>query len=291
MAPVFLGDLDENNQEVFIPDNPLGVGRVLIQHVGLKPDLKPLYFAMPQRLMNYLDLYKTKGLLATLIVTLLSACAMHSGVQSSCKVFDPDLIRGLYTGGCKDGLAEGYGEVRGESGYRGDFLAGMKHGKGIKMMPNGDRYAGNFIEDYRHGRGVYIWSANGPWAGDRYEGEYLRDKRHGWGIYQWGSGDRYEGPWQDDLRMGLSVMELRRTQAGDAAARSSKVGALVCVEAQLGLVSRQRISGKIEQVDGVAMQIRIVAVEGGVASYLGRAVRAGDVLFDKATHWQLCGQN
>lgn len=237
------------------------------------------------------NLYKTTGFLASLTVALLSACAIHGGVQSPCKVFDPDLIRGAYTGGCKEGLAEGYGEVRGEGGYRGDFRAGMKHGKGIKTMPNGDRYAGSFIEDYRHGRGVYIWSANGPWAGDRYEGEYLRDKRHGWGVFQWGSGDRYEGPWQDDLRMRASVMELRRAQAVEAAGRSAKVGMLVCSEVQVGLVNRQRMSGRIEQADGAVVQIRIIAVEDGVASYLGKAVKAGAMLSDKAAHWRHCGQN
>lgn len=221
---------------------------------------------------------KTTVLLVSLMVTLLPACAMHDGVQSPCKVFDPDLMRGAYTGGCKGGLAEGYGEVRGEGSYRGDFRAGMKHGKGIKTMPNGDRYAGSFIDGYRHGKGVYIWSASGPWAGDRYEGEYLRDKRHGWGVFQWGGGDRYEGPWQDDLRMGASVMELRRAQAVEAAGRSAKVGMLVCSEVQVGLANRQRMSGRVERVDGAVVQVRIIAVEDGVASYHGAMVKVGDML-------------
>lgn len=226
-----------------------------------------------------------------LAVVLLSGCAMTGNVSQSCKVFDPDLAQGAYRGGCTDGLADGYGEVSGAGSYRGDFQAGRKHGKGIKMMPNGDRYAGEFANDYRHGKGVYVWGDKTPWAGDRYEGEYLWDKRHGWGVFQWGSGDRYEGPWQNDLRMGPSVMELRRAQAAEASVRSVTAGALVCIEAQLGLVNRQRISGRVEQIDGETVQLRIVAVEGGVASYRGKAVRAGDVLSDKAASWQLCGQN
>lgn len=226
-----------------------------------------------------------------LAVVLLSGCAMTGSVSQSCKVIDPDLAQGAYRGGCTDGLADGYGEVSGAGSYRGDFQAGKKHGKGIKVMPNGDRYAGEFFDDYRHGRGIYMWGDKTPWAGDRYEGEYLWDKRHGWGVFQWGSGDRYEGPWQNDLRMGPSVMELRRAQAAEASARSVTAGALVCIEAQLGLVNRQRISGRVEQISGEAVQIRIIAVEGGVASYRGKAVRAGDVLSDKAASWQLCGQN
>lgn len=230
-------------------------------------------------------------LVPVVAASLLSGCAMSGSAQSSCRVFDPDLAQSVYTGGCKDGLADGYGVVSGAGSYRGDFRAGKKHGKGIKMMPNGDRYAGDFRDDYRHGKGAYVWGASTPWAGDRYEGEYRHDLRHGWGVFQWGSGDRYEGPWQDDLRMGPSVMELRRARAGEAAARSVKVGALVCIEAQLGLVNRQRMSGKIEEITSETVRVRIVAVEGGVASYSGGAVKAGDVLSDKAAHWQLCGQN
>jgi hypothetical protein len=212
------------------------------------------------------------------MVMLLSGCAIPVGTPLSCKVLDPDLAQGVYVGGCKNGLADGYGEVSGAGSYRGDFRAGRKHGKGIKVMPNGDRYAGDFRDDYRHGKGIYVWGAKTPWAGDRYEGEYLWDKRHGWGVFQWGSGDRYEGQWQDNLRMGVSVMELRRAQAGEAAARSVKAGVRVCIEAQLGLVNRQRMSGRVEQVDGAAVQIRIVAVEGGVASYHGAMVKVGDML-------------
>lgn len=235
---------------------------------------------------------KTARMLTLAVMALvISGCAIFDGAHRSCGVLDPDLAQGAYSGGCKDGLADGYGEVSGAGSYRGDFRAGRKHGKGIKMMPNGDRYAGDFRDDYRHGKGAYVWGANTPWAGDRYEGEYRQDLRHGWGVFQWGSGDRYEGPWQDDLRMGPSVMELRSARAGEAAARSVKVGALVCIEARLGLVNRQRLSGRIEEITGETVRVRIVAVEGGVASYSGGAVKAGDVLSDKAAHWQLCGQN
>lgn len=229
-------------------------------------------------------------MLATIALSV-SGCAMWGGAHQACKVLDPDLAQGVYSGGCKNGLAEGYGEVSGAGSYRGDFQAGKKHGKGIKTMPNGDRFAGDFDGDYRHGKGVYVWGDKTPWAGDRYEGEYRRDLRHGWGVFQWGSGDRYEGQWQDDLRMGPSVMELRRARTGEAAARSVKTDALVCTEAQLGLANSQRMSGRIEEITGETVRVRIVAVEGGVVSYLGRAVKEGDVLFDKASHWQLCGQN
>lgn len=155
-----------------------------------------------------------------LAVVLFCGCAMSGGTRQPCKVIDPDLAPGVYSGSCKDGLADGYGEVTGAGSYRGDFREGKKHGKGVKVMPNGDRYAGDFSDDYRHGQGVYVWGDKTRWAGDRYQGEYRRDLRHGWGVFQWGSGDRFEGPWKDDLRMGWSVMELRRAQAAEAAAKA-----------------------------------------------------------------------
>ena len=216
---------------------------------------------------------------------------MVANPRDDCKVLDPDLAQGTYSGGCKDDLADGYGEVSGAGSYRGGFQAGKKHGIGIKVMPNGDKYAGQFSEDYRHGKGVYVWGDKTQWAGDRYEGEYQRDLRHGWGIFQWGSGDRYEGPWQNDLRMGPSVMEVRRAQAADALGKLARIGGQVCTEAQLGLVNHQRIRGKVEHIVGESVQVRVEEVEGDVANYQGMAVKAGDLLTDAATHWQPCGQN
>lgn len=229
--------------------------------------------------------------IALLAVALLSGCALPGGAQQSCKMFDPDLAQGVYSGGCLDGLADGYGEVTGASSYRGGFLAGKKHGKGIKVMPNGDRYTGEFGDDYRHGKGAYVWGEKTPWAGDRYEGEYRRDLRHGWGVFQWGSGDRYEGPWQDDLRMGPSVMELRRAQAAEAARKAVKAGAVVCAEEKWDSVNLQRIRGKIESVADGIVEVRIIDVEGGFASYKGATISTDDLISDEALHWQLCGQD
>lgn len=226
-----------------------------------------------------------------LAVVLLSGCVLFGNAPQSCRVIDPDLVQGAYRGGCTDGLADGYGEVRGISSYRGDFQAGKKHGKGIKVMPNGDRYAGDFSDDYRHGKGSYVWGKQTQWAGDRYDGEYRRDLRHGWGVFQWGSGDRYEGAWQDDVRMGPSALESRRTQTAAAVAKAVKAGESLCVVAQSGLASFQIIRGRVEDVAGETVRLLIVEVEGGTASYQGRAVKVGDVLTDRVSNWQLCGQN
>jgi hypothetical protein len=251
-------------------------------------------------------------LMPLLVALFLSGCSALVSSQQSCKIIDPDLAQGIYRGGCKDGWADGYGEVNifektgvyektvaneksgVTSSYRGGFLVGKKHGKGIKVMPNGDRYEGEFRDDYRDGHGIYAWGDKTQWAGDRYEGEYQRDLRHGWGVFQWSNGDRYEGAWQNDLRMGPSVMELRRTQAAEAAAKAAKIlkaGAVVCAEEQWDGINPQRISGTLESIADSKVQVRILEVEGGVASHQGAKLSAGDLFTDEAVHWQICGQN
>lgn len=225
-----------------------------------------------------------------LVAFLLSGCSVFGVTQQSCGILDPELAQGTYRGGCKDGWVDGYGEVSGISSYRGGFLAGKKHGKGIKVMPNGDRYTGDFSDDYRHGKGAYVWGDKTPWAGDRYEGEYQRDLRHGWGVFQWGRGDRYEGSWQNDLRMGLSVMELRRAQAAEAAAKAVKAGAILCAEEKWDSVNLQRIRGKIESITDKIAQVRIIEVEGGMVIFQGATLTTGDLLTDEVAHWQICGQ-
>jgi len=121
--------------------------------------------------------------------------------QTACRVLDPELAA-IYQGGCKDGLAEGYGDAKGAAEYHGNFHAGRKHGKGVKTWPSGDRYEGEFVEDRKEGAGRYTWSPRGPSAGESYSGAYLNDRRHGYGVYEWPSGDRYAGPWAQDASTG-----------------------------------------------------------------------------------------
>jgi hypothetical protein len=219
---------------------------------------------------------------------LLSGCALHGGAPQPCKIIDPELAGGSYRGGCSDGWADGYGVVTGAGSYRGDFVAGKKHGRGEKVMPNGDRYSGEFFDDYRHGHGTYIWGEATPWAGDRYEGEYQRDLRHGWGVFEWNSGDRYEGPWENDFRMYYSVMEVRRAQAAEAAANAAKVGNELCAEEPWDGVNIQLLRGTVLRVTGKLAQVRLLEVEGGMTTFKGATLTAGDLLTDEAAHWQPC---
>ncbi|MBC2769834.1 MORN repeat-containing protein [Pusillimonas minor] len=111
----------------------------------------------------------------------------------ACRVFDPEL-QGDYAGGCENGLAQGQGQAKGAAGalYQGQFVAGKKHGYGVKLYPNGDGYAGHWENDMRHGHGRYEYGKASPWRGDVYQGGWQNDRQHGKGTYIFSpSGDRY----------------------------------------------------------------------------------------------------
>ena len=54
----------------------------------------------------------------------------QQGDSSSCKV-TPQELTGIYTGDCKNGLANGKGEAKGAYHYIGSFKDGMPNGTGI----------------------------------------------------------------------------------------------------------------------------------------------------------------
>lgn len=178
--------------------------------------------------------------------------------QTVCRVLDPELA-GIYQGGCKDGLAEGYGEAKGSAEYRGDFRAGRKHGKGVKTWPSGDRYDGEFSEDRKEGAGTYTWSVRGPSAGERYSGAYLNDLRHGYGVYEWPSGDRYAGPWANDAITGMPTpMMIARARAKtETLAAVGKPRIKVCRVLLVGIAVRDWIRGEVMAVDADRIEVRI----------------------------------
>jgi hypothetical protein len=98
----------------------------------------------------------------------------------------------------------------------------VKHGYGVKVWANGDRYEGEWREGTKHGKyfsassfcqsvqrsrhvrlltyacigkGTYTWA-----NGDRYIGEWCDDKKHGKGAFHFANGRRKEGMWENDLK-------------------------------------------------------------------------------------------
>jgi len=102
-----------------------------------------------------------------------------------------------------------------EGHFEGDFLYGMRHGKGEHEF-RGEAYEGEWKWDMRHGWGTLSlgdgsqikgeWQAGKPHGyasvidargTTTYEGEFKDGKRHGLGRQLFESGDMYDGGWRE----------------------------------------------------------------------------------------------
>jgi len=235
------------------------------------------------------------GCCSTRILALLLGCAavafcsLGAGAQAACRVLDPQLA-GFYRGGCKDGLAEGYGVAKGTAEYRGGFHAGRKQGKGVKIWPSGDRYEGDFVADRKQGTGKYTWSADGPAAGQSYSGGYMNDRRNGYGVYQWPSGDRYAGQWVDDKIAGMPTpaMIARARAKTETLAAVAKPGVEVCRALLVGIAVRDWIRGKVTAVDADRIEVRIEDAGRQPHEVGGRPLAKGMTLWSGAAEWTPC---
>lgn len=220
-----------------------------------------------------------------ILTTLLFFWFAAAAQAEPCGVIDPEL-QGYYEGGCRNGLAHGWGYARGSAEYEGTFRKGMKHGAGVKTWPWGDRYEGEFREDRRHGQGMYVWGAESPWAGERYVGEYVADMREGHGTYFWPNGDRFEGQWKQDQRYGYTAMEQRRAAAFDARqAALGAAGVRVCGEMQVGIAETAQVRGETVSLAEGRLRVRVDAVPDSPAEL---PVEPGQVLETDVWAWTPC---
>lgn len=114
--------------------------------------------------------------------------------------------------------------------YTGDWKENKKHGYGIKIYDNKDKYEGYWENDLRNGKGTY-WLCigknkyrklySGDWKnnqkegngiyfykdGSCYDGEWKNSKRDGKGLMIYANQDFYEGQWKEDLKDGYGVLE------------------------------------------------------------------------------------
>ena len=157
----------------------------------------------------------------------LTLVPLGASAQSACRVLDPELV-GIYQGGCKDGLAEGYGEVKGVARSQGEVKGAGEtkgqdearstgyakgsgdanssgEGKGSGEARGAADYRGEFRAGRKHGKGVKTWA-----TGDRYEGDFVEDRKEGTGKYTWSprgpaAGESYSGAYLNDRRHGHGV--------------------------------------------------------------------------------------
>ena len=65
--------------------------------------------------------------------------------------------------------------------------------KGKIVYHNGDVYEGDWVDGLKEGRGYYTWE-----NGDVYEGEFKNGVREGFGEFKWANGESYKGLWKED---------------------------------------------------------------------------------------------
>jgi hypothetical protein len=248
--------------------------------------MAPIHQALPSR-KGARVIFATANFLVLAFTFYLLTSISHSALAAECKVLDPEL-QGFYEGGCKHGLAEGDGVARGAAEYQGEFHKGMKHGMGVKSWVWGDRYEGAFTNDRRNGKGMYVWGARSPWAGERYVGTFLADQREGFGTYYWPNGDRFEGIWKQDRRYGNTAMEERRQAAEAARAKALTPGAQVCSWGRTGIAYHVLRVGKIETMEGNALQVRLIRLEGLPEAVSASSLQPGQVMNGAAGEWILC---
>ncbi len=208
----------------------------------------------------------------------------------TCKIFDREL-QGRYSGGCVNGLAEGWGKADGIALYDGSFSAGKKHGRGTKSWPaSGDHYEGEFVDDRKEGIGIYTWGHSSAWPGEKYSGRFINDMRHSLGTYEWPGGDRYTGPWEYDQPVGaaLPAMRARARAYLEAKAAVSRPGISVCREMKVGIVTLERIHGTVAAAREEHIEVRI-----DYAGLMGHVIRGVDVhkdvvVKDDFPNWSPC---
>jgi hypothetical protein len=120
----------------------------------------------------------------------------------------------------------GYGAMRYADGgtYIGDWLNGLKEGRGVVSWPWGDRYEGGLKNGELNGHGAVQYADGGTYIGawvsgkkegrgveswpngNRYKGEFVNNLRHGYGTFMYDDGEVYTGSFQRDNKHGSGVL-------------------------------------------------------------------------------------
>src|SRR5215217_4021875 len=121
--------------------------------------------------------YKNLPSVLTILITLLF---IDSSIFSQDCSVELDSLKGVYSGDCKKGKANGKGKAVGAHTYEGEFRAGFPYGEGIYTWSNGNFYNGKFAKGLRDGQGIMTYKMSGKpddvvegyWKKDVYIGKY-----------------------------------------------------------------------------------------------------------------------
>ncbi|XP_074524547.1 ankyrin repeat and MYND domain-containing protein 1 [Halichoeres trimaculatus] len=86
------------------------------------------------------------------------------------------------------------------SRYEGEFVNGLKHGKGRYTWRNGESYEGYFYKDYKHGEGTYCWPTD-----HKFIGKFYLNRKEGYGREVFPDGATFQGLYHVDQRFGPGV--------------------------------------------------------------------------------------
>ena len=91
--------------------------------------------------------------------------------------------------------------------YNGVWEKDLPHGEGVLFSEDGDVYQGEFLNGMRHGKGkqTYHGGKDGT-GGDIYEGWWENDKRSGRGTLAMANGNIFEGMWANDMKEGAGTL-------------------------------------------------------------------------------------
>lgn len=78
--------------------------------------------------------------------------------------------------------------------YEGNFVNGLREGRGMLKGQDGSWYDGMWVKDKFQGQGTYVWP-----NGAKYVGAWENGVQNGYGIYFYTNGDKYTGYFKDNL--------------------------------------------------------------------------------------------
>ena len=138
----------------------------------------------------------------------------QNGVGTLVARGEQGLIR--YSGAFVNGIYHGFGKLEQfdqRLTYKGNFVAGLRNGRGTQWDRDSNVYIGLWRNDRRNGQGLQAYKVQG-WSEDKYtenwlatntenyQGTFLNDNLDGQGTYRWPDGVKYTGGWAANKKHG-----------------------------------------------------------------------------------------
>jgi hypothetical protein len=138
----------------------------------------------------------------------------ENGVGTLVQETDRGLTR--YRGPFVNGKYQGFGKLEWideKLTYKGNFLNGMRHGRGTQWDRDNNVYVGLWRNDKRNGMGLQAYKV-AAWKEDKYTenwlskntenyyGTFRNDNFDGEGTYRWPDGVEYSGGWAANKKHG-----------------------------------------------------------------------------------------